>query len=74
MYLLNYLGPVCLVAALFFAAIGNKEAHELATISWMAFTFIGVLVKPRNFPEWLMVMGNAAIFTLAFVAALLGWI
>ena len=74
MYLLLYIGPACLVAALFFAAIGNKEAHELATLSWMAFTFIGVIVKPRNIPEWVMTMGNAALFSLAFVAALLGWI
>lgn len=74
MYLLLYAGPACLVAAFLFFAIGNTEAGELATLSWMALTFIGVIVKPRNIPEWIMTMANAALFSLAVVAALLGWI
>jgi len=74
MYLLLYLGPAFLVAAVFFFAIGNEKAGEMGVLAWMGFTFIGVGVKPRNIPEWFMTMGNAALFTLGVMAALLGWI
>jgi hypothetical protein len=54
--------------------LNNAEGAEISFIAWLVFTFVGVVVKPRTIPEWFMTMGNAAIFTLAIMAALLGWI
>ena len=75
MWILLYLGPAFLVATLIFAfVLNNAEGAEISFIAWLVFTFVGVVVKPRTIPEWFMTMGNAAIFTLAIMAALLGWI
>jgi len=75
MNLLIYLGPVCLVATVIFAVLGNQEAMELAALSWLTCTFVfGWFAFPRTIPEKVMTLGNDALFVLAIMAGLLGWI
>ena len=75
MWILIYLGPAFLVAAIIFAVLGNQEAMEIGLIAWLVFTFVsGWIVFPRTVPEKVMVLGNDALFVLAIMAGLLGWI
>ena len=75
MWILIYLGPAFLVATLIFAFLGNLEAAEIGAIAWLVFTFVGGwIVRPRTIPERVMTWGNDALFVLAIMAGLLGWI
>ena len=75
MWILIYLGPAFFVAMLIFAFLGHMEGAEISAIAWLVFTFFGGwVVFPRTVPEKVMVLGNDALFVLAIMAGLLGWI
>jgi hypothetical protein len=76
MWILIYLGPAFLVATLIFAfVLNNMEGAEISAIAWLVLTFVGGwVVFPRTVPEKVMVLGNDALFVLAIMAGLLGWI
>ena len=75
MWILIYLGPAFLVAMLICVFAGNMEGAEISAIAWLVFTFVGGwVVFPRTVPEKVMVLCNDALFVLAIMAGLLGWI
>jgi hypothetical protein len=72
MWLLLYLGPVFLAAAVIYGVLGLEEHMSIAVKLWAFFTFIGIIAKPRTIPEYVMVTGNGILFALGVLAALLG--
>jgi hypothetical protein len=72
MWILLYLGPAFLGAAVIWGMLGGEEEMRIAVYLWAFFTFIGIIAKPRTIPEYVMVTGNGILFALGVGAALLG--
>jgi len=71
MFLLLYIGPMALVAAVMFYAIGNPDAGQMSLWGWVIFTFAApFVVKPRTIPELVMTAGNQMIFFIGVMAVL----
>lgn len=66
MRILLYIGPASLGAAIALLALGNKEAATLAVWGWIIFSLVGLVARPRNIPELIMVAGNGLLVLLAF--------
>ena len=69
MWIILYLAPASLVAAVIFLVGGNEAAAQLAVIGWLVFTLMSWFAHGRTVPERIMAAGNACLFLLAIVAA-----